>query len=89
VGLGQERPRIQRDKTVNCSASAFLLSQKSKTKNFLFLFKKIGRAQNLKKCRENFSVSGLKFLQNFRAEAGRRLKIGIGIFVKKSSNFVQ
>jgi len=62
----------------------------SKTENFLFLFKKIGRAQNQKKCRENFSVLDANFFKVCGRKAERReSKIGIGIFFKKSSNFVQ
>jgi hypothetical protein len=50
---------------------------------------KLGARKIQNKCRENFSVLERKLLQSLRAEAGRRLKIGIWIFVKKSSNFVQ
>lgn len=60
-------------------------SRNSKTKNFLFLFEKIGSAQNLKKCRENF----LFWTQTSSKFVGGALKVGIGIFRKKSSNFVQ
>ena len=50
--------------------SAVPNSRNSKSEKFSFPFKKIGRAQNLKKCRENFSVLERKFLQNLRAESG-------------------
>jgi|GEM_PF-5205382 hypothetical protein len=45
----------------------------SQNRKFFFSFlKKIRGAQNLKKCRENFSVLERKFLQNLRAEAGAK-----------------
>jgi len=49
----------------------------SKQKNFLFLFKKIWRAQIQNKCGENFSVLGRKLFQSLRAEA------------KQNKNFLQ
>jgi len=86
---GDQKYKKRKNKTKMLRFPPFRILGTPKQKIFFSFLKKIGRAQNLKKCRENFSVLGRKLLQSLRAEAGRRLKIGIGIFVKKSSNFVQ
>ncbi len=73
--MGRWRPRIQRERNkLSSPASAFLLSQKSKTENFLFLFEKNRARAKFKKCRENFSVLGRKLLQSLRAEDGAERK---------------
>ncbi len=67
----------------------------SQNQKFSFhFFKKKGRAQiQNPKSRENFLVLKLKFFwEKFQAEllgGDEKLKVGIGIFFKKSSNFVQ
>jgi len=67
--VGQARSLL--DKFSVAPLSAVPNSRNSKTENFLFLFKKIGRAQiQNPKCRENFSVLGRKLLQSLRAESG-------------------
>ena len=66
----------KRENTKNV-ISAFRRSEFSELQNRKFSFPSakggLGRATS-KKCRENFSVLGLKFLQNFRAESGAEQK---------------
>jgi len=87
VGLGQGRPKIQKER--NLKILAFRRSEFSELQNRKFSFpfqKKFGRATS-KKCRENFSVLELKFLQNFRAESGAKRKLSSKVFLEKSSSF--
>ena len=58
-----------------------------KQKIFFSFLKKIGRAQNLKKCRENFSVLGRKLLQSLRAESGAKAKNRNQDFLQKKFEF--
>ena len=85
VGLGQTRlpfyiiPELR--------FSAVPNSRNSKSEKFSFPLKKIGRAQNLKKCRENFSGLERKFLQNLRAESGAEAKNRNQDFLQKKFEF--
>ena len=85
----KKKAEIETEFSPNLAFRRSAKAEPTKQKNFLFLFKKIGGAQNLKKCRENFSVLDANFFKVCGRKAGGVLKVRIGIFAKKSSNFVQ
>ena len=89
VGLGgtMATKSIKRGKTIKCSASAFLLLQKSKTENFLFLFEKNLGARHQKNVEKIFLFWDANFFKVCgRKRSGR--KLFSKVFLEKSSSLV-